>query len=153
MKSGSGVIRSILKHAMHSSSSRVRQVFHSLSCNQRRMGYRSMVTITILSKIAMSQFFRRLIMSFNLLVFKEVDSQEQPAQGVLNGVILGGKVWGGHTHVMIEVVVRQQIIQMPGDLLRIAYPYRLPLPGIRSYPPESGEECRRLYRRLPVSLS
>src|SRR5258708_7569827 len=74
----------------------------------------------------MSQFFHRLIMSLNLLMFKEVDSQEQPAEGVRDGeVILGDKVWGGHTHVMIEVVVRQQIIQMPGDLLRIAYLYQV----------------------------
>src|SRR5258708_38387005 len=85
-----------------------------------------MVTITILCKIAMSQFFHRLIISFNLLMFKEVDSQEQPAEGVRDGeVILGDKVWGGHTHVMIEVVGRQQIIHMPGALTSIAYLYQV----------------------------
>src|SRR5260221_6230623 len=85
-----------------------------------------MVTSTTLCKIAMSQFFHRLIMSLNLPMFKEVDSQEQPAEGVRDSaVILGGKGWGGHTHVMIEVAVRQQIIQMPGDLLRIAYLYQV----------------------------
>src|SRR5260370_21398637 len=81
-----------------------------------------MVTITPLCKIAMGQFFHRLIMPFNLPMFKEVDSQEQPAEGIRDGaVLLGGKEWGRHTHVMIEVLVCQQIIQMPGDLLRIAY--------------------------------
>src|SRR5579859_1202783 len=69
-----------------------------------------LVTITILCKIAMRQFFHRLIMPPNLPMFKEIDSQEQPAKGIRNGAVIpGGKEWGGHTHVMIEVLVCQQI--------------------------------------------
>src|SRR5260370_42196328 len=85
-----------------------------------------MVTITPLCKIAMGQFFHRLIMPFNLPMFKEVDSQEQPAEGIRDGAeLLGSKEWGRHTHVMIEILVCQQIIQMLGDLFRITYLYQV----------------------------